>query len=61
MLSGFIAERFGQSAGFFCITAIALLATMVVLFLMPETKPQTNPPGEQYQRANRERMNGLRQ
>ena len=45
MLSGFIAERFGQSAGFFCIAAIALLATIVVLFLMPETKPQTNPPG----------------
>jgi MFS family permease len=47
-LSGFIAERFGQSAGFLCITAIALLATMVVLFLMPETKPQTNPPRAQH-------------
>ena len=42
-LSGFIAERLGQSAGFLCITATALLATMVVLFLMPETKPQTTP------------------
>jgi MFS family permease len=29
-LSGFIAERLGQSAGFLCITATALLATMVV-------------------------------
>jgi MFS family permease len=36
-LSGLIAERLGSSAGFLCIAAAALLATMVVLFLMPET------------------------
>ena len=42
-LSGFVAERLGQSAGFFCIAAIALLATIVVLFLMPETKSHSSP------------------
>ena len=42
-LSGLVAERLGSSAGFLCIAATALLATMVVFFLMPETKPQTLP------------------
>jgi MFS family permease len=40
-LSGLVAERLGPSAGFSCIAATALLATIVVLFLMPETRPQT--------------------
>jgi MFS family permease len=44
-LSGLVAERLGSSAGFLCIAATALLATMVVLFLMPETRPQTKRPG----------------
>jgi MFS family permease len=39
-LSGLVAERFGLSAGFLCIAATALLGTMVVLFLMPETIPK---------------------
>jgi MFS family permease len=47
-LSGFVAERLGQSAGFLCIAAIALLATMVVLFLMPETKPHSSRSGADY-------------
>ena len=46
-LSGLVAERLGSSAGFLCIAATALLATMVVFFLMPETKPQTNTSGAQ--------------
>jgi MFS family permease len=42
-LSGFVAERLGQSVGFFCIAVIALLATLVILFLMPETKSHSSP------------------
>ena len=41
-LSGLVAERFGPSAGFLCIAATALLGTIVIVFLMPETRPQTN-------------------
>ena len=44
-LSGLVAERFGLSAGFLCIAATALLGTMVIVFLMPETRPQTNGSG----------------
>ena len=44
-LSGLVAERLGSSAGFSCIAATALLATIVVLFLMPETRPQTERSG----------------
>lgn len=40
-LSGLVAESFGRGAGFSCIAAVALLATMAVLFLMPETRPST--------------------
>jgi MFS family permease len=39
-LSGLVAETIGTSAGFLCIAATALLGTMVVLFLMPETIPK---------------------
>jgi MFS family permease len=56
-LSGLVAERVGSSAGFLYIAATALLATMVVLFLMPETKPQTNPSDAQHRRASHE-VNG---
>jgi MFS family permease len=45
-LSGLVAQGLGQSAGFLCIAATAFLATMVVLFLMPETKPQTERSGD---------------
>jgi MFS family permease len=40
-LSGLVAERLGSGAGFSCIAATALLATVVVLIFMPETRPQT--------------------
>jgi MFS family permease len=40
-LSGLVAERFGPSAAFFCIAATASLGTLVIWFLMPETKPPT--------------------
>jgi MFS family permease len=38
-LSGLVAERLGQSAAFLCIAATALLGTVIIWFLMPETKP----------------------
>jgi MFS family permease len=44
-LSGLAAERLGSGAGFSCIAATALLATIVVLFFMPETRPQTERSG----------------
>jgi MFS family permease len=44
-LSGLVAQILGSGAGFLCIAATALLATMVVLFLMPETRPQTESLG----------------
>jgi MFS family permease len=56
-LSGLLAERLGSSAGFVCIAASALLATIVVLFL-PETKPQTHPSGAPRRRAGHEYVNG---
>jgi MFS family permease len=40
-LSGLVAERLGPSAAFLCIAAIASLGTLMIWFLMPETKPPT--------------------
>jgi MFS family permease len=40
-LSGLVAQKLGPSAAFMCIAAIALLGTLVIWFLMPETKPPT--------------------
>jgi MFS family permease len=40
-LSGLVAQRLGPSAAFMCIAAIALFGTVVIWFLMPETKPPT--------------------
>jgi len=40
-LSGLVAERLGPSAAFLCIAAIAALGTLMIWFLMPETKPPT--------------------
>ena len=40
-LSGLVAETLGPSAAFLCIAATALLGTLVIWFLMPETKPPT--------------------
>ena len=44
-LSGLVAQRLGSGAGFSCIAATALLATIVVLIFMPETRPQTTRSG----------------
>jgi hypothetical protein len=44
-LSGLVAERLGSGAGFSCIAATALLATIIVLSFMPETRPQTERSG----------------
>ncbi len=38
-LSGLVAESFGRTAGFLSIVVVALLATLLVWFRMPETKP----------------------
>jgi MFS family permease len=40
-LSGLVAERLGPSAAFLCIAATAALGTLMIWFLMPETKPPT--------------------
>ena len=40
-LSGLVAERLGPSAAFLCIAATASLGTLMIWFLMPETKPPT--------------------
>src|SRR4029077_5820314 len=45
-LSGLFAERLGSSGAFWCIAATALLGTLVILFLMPETKPPTEGTGD---------------
>ena len=42
---GSCGRRLGSGAGFSCIAATALLATIVVLLLMPETRPQTERTG----------------
>jgi MFS family permease len=38
-LSGLVAESLGRTAAFSFVAAVALLATVVVLLLMPETRP----------------------
>jgi MFS family permease len=38
-LSGLVAESLGSTAAFLCIAAIASLGTLMIWFLMPETKP----------------------
>jgi MFS family permease len=40
-LSGLVAERLGPSATFLCIAATASFGTLMIWFLMPETKPPT--------------------
>src|SRR5215467_214084 len=40
-LSGLVAERLGPSTAFLGIAATALLGTLMIWFLMPETKPPT--------------------
>jgi MFS family permease len=39
-LSGVVVQKLGSGPGFLFVAAIAFLATLVVLFLMPETQPQ---------------------
>jgi MFS family permease len=57
-LSGLVAERLGSGAGFSFIAAIALLATIVVLFLMPETRPQIERFGGNSPRGRPRRRDG---
>jgi MFS family permease len=38
-ISGLVVERFGQTAGFLSVTAVALLAVAILWVFMPETKP----------------------
>jgi MFS family permease len=47
-LSGLIAQRFGLGSAFLCIAATASLGTLMIWFLMPETKPltPTDPDGQ---------------
>jgi MFS family permease len=40
-LSGLVAESLGSSVAFLCIAATASLGTLMIWFLMPETKPPT--------------------
>jgi MFS family permease len=38
-LSGFAVQKFGQTAGFLGVAGVALAAVVILLLLMPETKP----------------------
>jgi predicted MFS family arabinose efflux permease len=40
-VSGLVAESLGSSAAFLCIAATASLGTVMIWFLMPETKPHS--------------------
>ena len=40
-LFGLVAVSFGHTAVFLCIASVALLATLILGFLMPETRPST--------------------
>jgi|307.fasta_scaffold47190_1 MFS family permease len=42
-ISGFVVERFGQTAGFMSVMAVALLAVAILWAFMPETKPSAPP------------------
>ena len=42
-VSGIIVEKFGYTAGLLGVTAVGLLAVVIVLAFMPETKPATGP------------------
>jgi hypothetical protein len=44
-VSGIIVEKFGYIAGLLGVTAVGLLAVVIVLAFMPETKPATGPGG----------------
>jgi sugar phosphate permease len=44
-LFGVIAVSFGRTVVFLSIAAAALLAVLILWFLMPETRPMTNPIG----------------
>jgi MFS family permease len=54
-LSGLVAERLGPSAAFLCIAATALLGTLIIWFLMPETKLLTERT-ETHGQISRSRM-----
>jgi MFS family permease len=42
-VSGLVADRLGDAAGFLSVTVVGLMAVAVLLLFMPETKPQTRP------------------
>jgi len=42
-ISGLFVERFGQTAGFVSVMAVALLAVAILWVFMPETKPSALP------------------
>jgi MFS family permease len=44
-VSGIIVEKFGYTAGLLGVTAVGLLAVVIVLAFMPETKPATRSGG----------------
>ncbi len=51
-LSGFAVQKFGHTAGFLGVAAVALAAVAILLALMPETKPVDAP--QQPSRSRRE-------
>jgi MFS family permease len=42
-VTGIVSQRFGYTAGLLSVTAVGLLAVVIVLLFMPETKPPTLP------------------
>ena len=43
-MAGFVADRFGRPAGFMSLAAAGVLATLLVLFVMPETREEKPTP-----------------
>jgi MFS family permease len=43
-ISGVVVERFGQAAGLLSVLAVGLIAVVIVVVFMPETKPSTPAP-----------------
>jgi MFS family permease len=44
-VAGIVVEKFGYTAGLLGVTAVGLLAVVIVLAFMPETKPAAKPGG----------------
>jgi len=43
VITGIVTQRFGYMAGLLSVTAVGLMAVVIVLVFMPETKPQALP------------------